>query len=366
MRKLYLFAFGVILLVLITTIYSCLSAGNNFTEDLWQKSVEKTKSADLYAENFKAGEFFNPWMKMKNKGFFELLSWKTSFAQDYTDEEKLFRPKVLGGVKERIQKTRGDFVLWIGHNSFLLRIDNRYWLTDPVFSKRALIPARKTPPALSVNDLNEIATDLTIIITHNHYDHLDEDSIRSLPKNARVFVPKGLGEVVKKMNKVNVYEMNWWGEINISGSEKLICLPAQHWSLRIGVDRNSTLWASYLLKTNNYNIYFAGDSGYYKGFREIGRKYPGIDYAFMPITAYHPRWFMHYQHMNIPENLKAFKELGAKYFIPSQWGTFHLGDEPVGFPALELKREIKKRNLDKSRFKILNLGEIMPLKPIGN
>ncbi len=366
MRKVLIFSAGFITLTLLTMIYSCLSLDKDFTEDIWKKSVEKTKTEDLYAQNFEDGEFFNPWMKMKAKGFIDALGWKLSPSKNYTKEEKAFKPEFPGKVKDRIRKTKGDFVLWIGHNTFLLRIDNVYWITDPMFSKRALLPTRVTKPAISIEDLNEITTDINIVITHNHYDHLDEESIKKLPSGSKVFVPKGLGKLVRSMNKTNVYEMNWWEDINIGKKFRLICLPAQHWSLRYGSARNSTLWASYLLKSENYNIYFAGDSGYFKGFKEIGRKYPGIDYAFMPTTAYHPRWFMHYQHMNIPENVRAFKELSAKCFIPTQWGTFQLGDEPVGLPALELKKYIKKNKLDRSKYKILSIGEILPLKTVVN
>jgi L-ascorbate metabolism protein UlaG (beta-lactamase superfamily) len=105
-------------------------------------------------------------------------------------------------------------------------------------------------------------------------------------------------------------------------------------------------------------IYFGGDSGYFIGYREIGRRFPNIGYALLPTTAYHPRWFMHYAHMNIPEALAAFRDLGARYFIPTQWGTFHLGDEPPGYAALDLKNTIQKRNLDSSRFIIMDIGQI--------
>jgi L-ascorbate metabolism protein UlaG (beta-lactamase superfamily) len=105
-------------------------------------------------------------------------------------------------------------------------------------------------------------------------------------------------------------------------------------------------------------IYYGRDSGYFVGYREIGRQFPNINYDLLPLTAYHPRWFMHYAHMNVPEALAAFIDLGAKYFIPTQWGTFHLGDEPPGYAALDLKNTIQKRNLDSSRFIIMDIGQI--------
>ncbi|MCP4020239.1 MAG: hypothetical protein GY729_00215 [Desulfobacteraceae bacterium] len=332
----------------------------NFTEKDWAGKVANTKVENLYKPNKKDGVFFSPWMKMRDKHFFEVLGWKIFSNPDYSEKEETFRPAVLKDVQRRITLANGDFILWIGHNTFLVKVNGQYWLTDPIFSKRALLPPRVTPPAISLEEFNQSIKDVNIIISHNHYDHLDEHSIQNLPSAAKVYVPEGLGDFVKKMNKPHVVEMNWWQEHRIDNDTTLICLPAQHWSMRIGQKRNESLWAAFLLKTGDTTIFFGGDSGYFKGFKEIGRKYPDIDYAFMATTAYHPRYFMHYQHMNIPEAVKAFKDLKARFFIPTQWGTFHLGDEPVGFPALELKEYIKTQNLDPHKFKIMDIGEILP------
>jgi N-acyl-phosphatidylethanolamine-hydrolysing phospholipase D len=116
-----------------------------------------------------------------------------------------------------------------------------------------------------------------------------------------------------------------------------------------------------MLVTPTATIYYGADSGYFIGYREIGRRYPGIDYALLPTTAYHPRWFMHYNHMDVREAIDAFQDLGARYMIPTQWGAFPLGNEPVGYAALELKRTIKERGLDPSRFLIADIGQIVPI-----
>lgn len=109
------------------------------------------------------------------------------------------------------------------------------------------------------------------------------------------------------------------------------------------------------------NIYFGGDSGYFIGYREFGRKYQKIDYALLPITAYHPRWRMHVAHMDVKEAIKAFQDLNATYFVPTQWGTFHLGDNPPGYPGLDLRREIDRQSLESERYLILDLGEFLPI-----
>ena len=300
-------------------------------------------------------------MKMEDKSFFDVLYWKLFGSQSYSSHEEAYKPQVHKDVRKRISETKGDFILWIGHNTFLVRVQGIYWLTDPMFSKRALLPPRKTPPAISLSELNKVVKDVNIIISHNHYDHLDRQSMENLPKNAMVYVPEGLGDYVKDMNKPNVIEMNWWDEHRVANGAQLICLPAQHWSMRIGQRQNESLWAAFLLKSGETTLFFGGDSGYFKGFMEIGRKYPDIDYAFMATTAYHPRYFMHYQHMNIPEAVKAFQDLKAGSFIPTQWGTFRLGNEPIGFPALELKKYIKENKLDPKPFKIMDIGQIITI-----
>jgi L-ascorbate metabolism protein UlaG (beta-lactamase superfamily) len=160
------------------------------------------------------------------------------------------------------------------------------------------------------------------------------------------------------MHDGKVQEMDWWEQLDVGGDIRLFCLPAQHWSRRIGQDFNTTLWAGYLLQTGNLSIYYVGDSGYFTGFKEIGRRFPHINYVLMPLTAYHPRWFMHYAHMDAAESIRAFKDLQAEYYIPTQWGTFRLGDNPPGFPVLDLQRTIDRLNLDPAPYLIMDVGEI--------
>jgi len=353
-----------LLLLLILTLAGCAPREKqNFSEDGWQKAVSRTRETDFYAPHQAEDRYFSPWMKMPDKSFLDVLGWKLFPEDHYTKEEMAFLPGVSPNTLARIQSTQGDFILWIGHNTFLVRTGGQYWLTDPIFSERALIPKRKTPPALTLEELNALVKAPNILISHNHYDHLDRKSMKCLPEDSRVFVPQGLAAMVKKMNKPHTQAMDWWEEKILGPGIKLVCLPTQHWSMRINQGRNKSLWVAWLLITPDTTFYFGGDTGYFKGFTETGKKYPDIDYAFMATTAYHPRWFMHYQHMNIPEAVKGFNELGAKYFIPTQWGTFHLGSEPAGFPGLELKRFIQARKLDSSRFKIMDIGEILEITP---
>jgi N-acyl-phosphatidylethanolamine-hydrolysing phospholipase D len=337
-------------------------AMDDFDEAAWRNKVEAAKVEDLYAPHVKDGHFFNPWMPMDQKGLLRFLKWKLTRKQDNPSAADAFLPAVIPGAVERIRALPdGDFILWVGHATFLMRLSGEFWLTDPIFSDRALLPKRKTPPAIRASDLKELGIKkLNVIISHNHYDHLDKKSIQALPDDARFYVPLGLKRFFTDLGKKDIVEMDWWQKADHGNSVEVVCLPIQHWSRRIGQAVDATLWASFLIVTPSATIYFAGDSGYYIGYREIGRRYPGIDYVLMHTTAYRPRWFMHYAHMDIDEAIDAFDDLKARYFIPTQWGVFHLGEEPPGYPALELKRKIAERKRDPSRFIIMDIGQIVP------
>ncbi len=337
-----------------------------FDEAKWRNEVSHTDPAMLYAPHFKDGVFFNPWMPMDRSGFGRLLRWKFSSKTAYTDEEKNYKATAVPNLKERIkQLPQEDFITLIGHSTFLIRANGEYWLTDPMFSNRALLPKRTIAPALSREDVNGRGGKMNIIISHNHYDHLDTASLRGLPQDTRVFVPLGMKRFAEGLNKKTVVEMDWWGSYELGNGVKIVCLPAQHWSRRIFQDANTTLWASFLIITPGVTIYYGADSGYFVGYKEIGRVYPGIDYALLPVGAYHPRWFMHYAHMNIEEVLRAYEDLGAKRFIPTQWGTFQLGDEPAGFPIFDLKKVMRKSGFDSTRAIIMNPGQIISLSEKG-
>jgi L-ascorbate metabolism protein UlaG (beta-lactamase superfamily) len=341
-------------------VLSCASVERPFDESAWRSQVQQADPALLRTPYFKDGKYFNPWLPMEERAFGAYVMMRM-FARkaDYTEEEEQHLPKVLPDAPERLSAAKGDFILWIGHGTFLMRLGGEYWLTDPVFSNRVLLPERRTPPAITPKDLAGLDGPLNIVISHNHYDHLDKDSIGAMPAGSRFYVPLGLGGLVRKYGAGDVVEMDWWTELETTRGTRLTCLPAQHWSRRITQGRNSSLWASFLITSPGTRVYFAGDSGSFIGFREIGRVFPGIDYALMPVTAYRPRWFMHYAHMDVREALDAFRDLGARFFVPTQWGTFRLGEEPAGYAGLELRREIRSQRLDPARFLVLDIGGLV-------
>ena len=333
----------------------------NFNEEKWKQAVDATQTSDLYQNHQADGLFFNPWMKDNRSSFTSLMRWRLSSRQHYTEEEEAYMPRVLDNARETVQNNmHKDFIMWIGHGSYLIKTGAIIWLLDPMFSKRALLPSRFTPPALTAKDINELFPQVNVVMSHNHYDHLDADSIKDLSENTHFFLPLGLAKTIRDWQpRAKITELDWWDQIKLVDGIELHSLPAQHWSLRAFESANSSLWASYMIVTPGKTIYFGGDSGYFIGYREFGRKYKKIDYALMPTTAYHPRWFMHYAHMNADEAVQAFTELGADYFIPTQWGTFRLGDNPPGQSALDLKRLIKQNQLDPQQFLILDIGELL-------
>ncbi|RJP39102.1 MAG: hypothetical protein C4548_12255 [Desulfobacteraceae bacterium] len=342
---------------------SCACITPTFDEDAWRQQVMAAKTEDLYASNHDGTAFFNPWMPMEKKGFLTLLRWRLSAAQDYTDMEKQYLPDVLPDPVKRIRAAGdADFIFWVGHGTFFMRINGQYWLTDPMFSDRALLPKRRTPPGITIDEILSITDKINCIISHNHYDHLDKKSLSDLPDDTRFFIPMGMKDFIIGLGKTDVVEMNWWQSLDLEDGTSLVCTPMQHWSRRIGEGFNDALWASFLIISPDTSIYFDGDGGYFIGYREIGRLFPGIDYALIPTTAYHPRWFMHYAHMDVNEAIAAFDDLGASVFIPTQWGAFKLGDNPPGYPAIDLRRAIVEKELDPDRFLILDIGGLHVIK----
>jgi L-ascorbate metabolism protein UlaG (beta-lactamase superfamily) len=210
-------------------------------------------------------------------------------------------------------------------------------LTDPMFSPRMFALKRLAPPGLQLEALPPIDV---VVISHNHRDHLDEPSVRALGNGPSYVVPLGLGGWFKKRGLHKVIELDWWQETELAGRASRIrvtLVPAQHWSMRSPLDQNRSLWGGFVIESPAVRFYFAGDTGYPAAFKDIGKQFPAIDYALLPIGAYEPRWFMQPQHIGPKEAAIAFGELGAKALVPMHWGTFRLSDEPLAEPPQLLR-----------------------------
>ena len=158
-----------------------------FSDAKWRNDVKTVDPDLLFAPHYKDGKYYNPWMPMDQGGLARLLSWKLSTRNAYTTEEMNAMSEFVPGLKPRIDELADneDFIAWIGHNTFLIRAGGEFWLTDPMFSDRALLPKRLTPPALSLSEMNALKGRLNIVISHNHYEHLDKASLSALPDDAR-------------------------------------------------------------------------------------------------------------------------------------------------------------------------------------
>ena len=272
-------------------------------------------------------------------------------------------------VKENLEKFKDDdYIAWIGHATFLIKLGKTTIITDPVFSKNAgpLIfgPKRYVEPAIQ---LKEIPKTDVFLLTHNHYDHQDMSTIRKFPyKDAKVLLPLKLGKYFKKFKDVN--EMDWYDEIQINKDLKIILLPAVHWSKRSLTDTNKTLWGNFLIEYKNKKIFFACDTGYGNIYKDLGQKYGPIDLSMINIGAYdfRPMFDKSIYHTTPEEALNIAQDLKSKKVLGTHWGTFVLSLEPIMEPRMRFKDSAEKFGFNKEDAIIFKIGEISPLKKLLN
>ncbi|MAN00366.1 MAG: Zn-dependent hydrolase [Rhodobacteraceae bacterium] len=254
-----------------------------------------------------------------------------------------------------------ESVIWVGHSTVMMNHNGVTVLTDPHFTKRAgpfgfMGPKRITPPPFLIEDLPKIDI---IIISHNHYDHLDRQSIIRLTKlqpEIKFFAPLGLSQILKSLGVKDIIELDWWQSVKY----KNIIIHAtqvQHWSRRSFYDRNRTLWSGWMITWDDFSFYFAGDAGYSKDFVETANRCGSPTLAAIPIGAYEPREFMKPAHINPEEAVKAFQDLNTKYAFGIHWGTFKLTLELMNEPPIQLKKCLKKAGVSQTKFKCLVHGE---------
>ncbi len=250
-------------------------------------------------------------------------------------------------------------VTWVGHSTLLVQLEGVNLLTDPQWSRRAspvsfFGPKRFTEPGLRFDDLPHI--DL-VVISHDHYDHLDAATVTRLAEVHRptFFVPLGLKGWFEELGITHVQEMDWW-ESRSFKHFTVTAVPAQHFSGRTPWTRNLTLWAGWVITGRTRRLYFAGDTGYYEGLKEIGRRLGPFDLAAIPIAPNLPGAMMRAHHTSPEEALQLFLDVGGKRFIPIHWGTFFL-TEPEDEPIRRVEAEARRLDLDPRRLLLLKHGE---------
>ncbi|MGP3976446.1 MBL fold metallo-hydrolase [Streptomyces sp. 8N114] len=257
-------------------------------------------------------------------------------------------------------------VTWAGHASWVVRIGGLTVLTDPVWSRKILgTPARVTPVGVAWQDLPKVDA---VVISHNHYDHLDAPTLRRLPRSTPLFVPAGLGGWCRKRGFTTVTELDWWEGAELPASEggrvRFDFVPAHHWSKRTLTDTCRSLWGGWVLTDQHgQRVYFAGDTGYGHWFGEIGRRYPGIDLALMPIGAYDPRWMLRPVHTDPEEAVLACQDVGARRMAPMHWSTFLLSGEPPLEPLTRVRAAWRKAERPRGDLWDLPVGASRVLEP---
>lgn len=259
-------------------------------------------------------------------------------------------------------------VTWIGHATMLVRLAGANVLFDPVFTERVSPvsfagPKRIVPLPIDIPQLPRIDV---VMISHNHYDHLDADSVvrlAAMPQGSpRFLVPKGLKAWFAELGIARVDEFDWWQDVRI-GELRFTFVPVQHWSKRTLTDANRTLWGGWVVDGGGLRLIHTGDTGYSKDFIDIGQRLGPFDMAFIPIGSYAPRWFMKVMHVDVPEAVQVRADLRAERAIGMHWGTFEaLADEPLDEPPLMLARQRAERGLTQEQFDVLKIGETRGLQ----
>jgi N-acyl-phosphatidylethanolamine-hydrolysing phospholipase D len=278
----------------------------------------------------------------------------------YTSPRAFAAPRVANDGKALQLGLINPSITWVGHATLLVQMNGVNALTDPQWSERASPvswggPRRLSPPGLAFEDLPPIHV---VILSHDHYDHLDFITVKRLADthNPLFLVPLGMKAWFAKNGMNHVEELDWWQEREYQGV-KFVCLPAQHFSQRTLWDGNERLWASWAMLRPERRLYFSGDTGYFDGFKEIGRKLGPFDLAAIAIGAYVPPEIMKSVHTTPEEAVQTSLDLNARILLGIHWGTFDLAEEPLEEPPERMLAEVRRRGIDKDRAWIFNIGE---------
>jgi L-ascorbate metabolism protein UlaG (beta-lactamase superfamily) len=318
-------------------------------------------SAPVYkgpvSDHFDGKRFINP-EGVQAKGLSDVIKWATNRKRGTwnSDLTERYGPRPLERETEHIRVT------FINHSTFLIQVDGINILTDPVWSTRTSPfswagPKRMRLPGIK---LEQLPTIHVVLLSHNHYDHLDILTMRTIfgAHHPRIVVPLGVKKFLDDNWISGADEMDWWQENSLLNNMRIQCVPAQHFSGRGMLDRDRTLWCGYVVKTSRGNIYFAGDTGYNEStFKEIGAKVGSVKLSLLPIGAYQPRWFMSPIHTSPDEAANIHVDVNSQLSIGSHFGTFPLADEGFADPKKDLSEALAIKNIPAKDFITLEEGQ---------
>lgn len=304
---------------------------------------------------------------IKARGLIDVLKW--ALTEDPGHWESVLQEKGIIGEPPDSLVTGDDIkITFINHATFLIQVDGMNILTDPIWSERAspfqwIGPKRMRPPGIKFEELPEIHT---VLISHNHYDHLDIHTVKRLEKqfSPLFVVPLGVSKYLHKNGIENTAELDWWENNLVRNDITISAVPAQHFSGRGLSDRDKTLWCGYVLEASSGTIYFAGDTGYDGFFKKIGRTFEPIDFALIPIGAYRPRWFMEPIHVDPEQAVQIHKDVRARTSIGMHFGTFPLADDGMDEPVRDLAKARNKFGLKDEEFVTIAEGTSFCWSPV--
>jgi L-ascorbate metabolism protein UlaG (beta-lactamase superfamily) len=331
----------IVLVIILVVILGINFIGWLFSSPVYQGPV---------SDHFDGKRFINPG-GVKPGGFKDLIKWMRHREKSPWQEIK--DTSFGAAPAERIE---GDSIVvtFINHSTFLIQTQGLNILTDPIWSKYASPlpftgPKRMRPPGIRFEDLPPIDI---ILLTHNHYDHLDIKTMQRLAElyGPAIYTPLGVGKYLEKKGIGNITGMDWWDEAETVQGLKLICTPAQHFSGRGTFDRDRTLWSGFALKTEKGSIYYSGDTGYGEFFEQIAERIGPVRLSFLPIGAYKPSWFMAPIHTSPADAVKIHKILKSPKSIGMHFGTFPLADDGMDDPVIDLKIALDKEKIHEEEF----------------
>ena len=309
--------------------------------------------------------FFNPGNRSRH-GLWQFLKWRSTRQAPAWPDRADSR---LGSRPPRVAEDGRILYTVVGHSTVLIQVAGLNILTDPIWSDRCSPvswagPRRSIPPGISFDNLPPIDV---ILLSHNHYDHMDLPSLRRLSRRDRPLVLTGLGngEVLSDDGVRPVVELDWW-QSRVVRQAEFSFVPAQHFSKRGLFDTNRTLWGGFVIQAGGATVYFAGDTGYAPFFAEIRRRYGPIDLAFLPIGAYKPRWFMRLMHLSPADAIRAHLDLGARLSVAIHFGTFPLGDDTIDDAPKDLLALLGSIDIGDTDFIVPKFGVVyeIPLPPV--